>query len=193
MADFYSMDKTESKKTRLIAAARKLMHANGYAKTTLAEIAGVADVPLGNVYYYFKTKDTLAQAVIHEMRQEFTQLIVDLDRLADPRARIDGYLSMRVLESESIADHGCALGGICSELNKEDTALASQANALMHLQIDWLARQFAQMGKPEEAPELATQLMATLQGASLLSQVSSDASLYTRQIAHIKVWLDDIA
>jgi len=187
------MAKPDSKKARLIAAARELIHASGYAKTTLAEIAQVAEVPLGNVYYYFKTKDALAQAVIGELAEEFLQHMLDLDRLVDPRTRIDGYLSMLILQSERFAAHGCALGGLCSELNKADSVLASQANALMRSQIDWLARQFSQMGKSEEAPELATQLMAQLQGASLLAQVSSDPHLYTRQVAHLKLWLDEIA
>ena len=187
------MTKSPSKKTRLIVAARELIHASGYAKTTLADIAEAAEVPLGNIYYYFKTKDALAQAVINEMVQEFMQHVVDLDRLADPRARIDGYLSMLVLQSDGFAANGCALGGLCNELNKVDSVLASQVNALMRTQIDWLARQFSQLGKSEEAPELATQLMALLQGASLLAQVSTDAHLYTRQIAHVKLWLDDIA
>jgi len=182
-----------SKKNRLVTAARGLIHASGYARTTLAEIAEAADVPLGNVYYYFRTKDALAQAVISEMVEEFMQHVVDLDRLTDPRARIDGYLSMLVLQSEEFASRGCALGGLCSELNKADSVLASQVNALMRSQIDWLTRQFSQMGKPEEAPELATQLMALLQGASLLAQVAADAHLYTRQIALVKSWLDDVA
>lgn len=187
------MVKSESKKNRLIAAARELIHAGGYARTTLADIANAADVPLGNVYYYFKTKDTLAQAVIGELVHEFMQLMVDLNRLSDPRARIDGYLSMLILQSESFAANGCALGGLCNELNKADSVLASQANGLMRSQIEWLTQQFSQMGKPEDAPELAMQLMALLQGASLLAQVSADAHLYTRQIALVKLWLDDIA
>jgi TetR/AcrR family transcriptional regulator, transcriptional repressor for nem operon len=34
------------------------------AATSLAEIAQAADVPLGNVYYYFKSKDELIRAVV---------------------------------------------------------------------------------------------------------------------------------
>ena len=45
-------------------SARALIHEQGVQRTTLADIAERADVPLGNVYYYFKTKDDLIGAVV---------------------------------------------------------------------------------------------------------------------------------
>ena len=44
------------KRERLIEAADKLIYEQTFHTTTLADIAKLADVPLGNVYYYFKTK-----------------------------------------------------------------------------------------------------------------------------------------
>ena len=187
------MSQSNSKRERLTAAARQLIHATGYTQTTLADIAQAADVPLGNVYYYFKTKQVLAQAVIEEQRQEFNQLTQELDRMSEPRARIDGFLNMLVLESESIAAHGCPIGSLCTELNKSDTQLAKLANALMESQLEWLTRQFRQMGKTEEAAELALQLLAQLQGATVLTHVFQDPNMFTRQIANAKSWLYELA
>jgi TetR/AcrR family transcriptional regulator, transcriptional repressor for nem operon len=52
------------KRDRLIAAAARLLHEQGVERTTLAEIAQLAEVPAGNVYYYFKTKDEVIAAVV---------------------------------------------------------------------------------------------------------------------------------
>ena len=52
------------KRERLIAAAVELVYRQGVARTTLADIAQAADVPVGNVYYYFKTKDDIIAAVV---------------------------------------------------------------------------------------------------------------------------------
>ena len=41
-----------------MSAARELVHRQGVARTTLADIAQAADVPVGNVYYYFRQKTT---------------------------------------------------------------------------------------------------------------------------------------
>lgn len=185
------MARTNEKKARLTAAARHLIHASGYAQTTLGDIAREADVPLGNVYYYFKTKDALAQAVIEEQAQEFRQFIRELDRLSEPRARIDGFLSMLVLASESIAAHGCPVGGLCTELKKGEGPLSGEANGLLRHQLDWLQEQFMQMGKGEEAAELALHLLSQLQGASVLTHAFSDPNLFTRQVANIKLWLHE--
>jgi TetR/AcrR family transcriptional repressor of nem operon len=187
------MTRTNSKKQRLTAAARRLIHSTGYTQTTLADIAQAADVPLGNVYYYFKTKQDLAQAVIAEQQQEFNQLIQELDRMTDPLGRIDGFLSMLVLESKNIAEHGCPIGGLCTELNKGEPQLAQQANALLQTQLDWLAQQFRQLGKAEEATELALSLLAQLQGATVLTHAFKDSKLFTRQIANAKSWLYALA
>jgi TetR/AcrR family transcriptional repressor of nem operon len=180
------MPRTNSKRARLTAAARQLIHATGYTQTTLADIAQAAEVPLGNVYYYFKTKQDLAKAVIEEQLHEFNELTQELDKKNDPHARIDGFLSMLVLESKSIADHGCPIGGLCTELNKSDEQLAKLANALMQAQLDWLTQQFRQMGKSEEAAELALQLLTQLQGATVLAHVFKDSNLFTRQVATAK-------
>lgn len=186
------MTRTNSKRERLTTAARQLIHATGYTQTTLADVAHAAEVPLGNVYYYFKTKQDLAQAVIDEQLHEFMQLTQELDTKSDPHARIDGFLSMLVLESKTIAAHGCPVGSLCTELNKGDTQLAKLANALMQAQLDWLTRQFRQMGKAEEAPELALQLLTQLQGATVLAHVFKDSHMFTRQIANAKSWLYEI-
>jgi AcrR family transcriptional regulator len=54
----------------LVAAARELVYRQGVERTTLADIAQVADVRLGNVYYYFKTQDDIVAAVVQAQRLE---------------------------------------------------------------------------------------------------------------------------
>jgi TetR/AcrR family transcriptional regulator, transcriptional repressor for nem operon len=53
-----------ARENRLVAAARELVHRRGVARTTLADIAQEADVPVGNVYFYFKTKADIIGAVV---------------------------------------------------------------------------------------------------------------------------------
>lgn len=183
------MAKNNTKRQRLTQSARRLIHANGFNQTTLADIANDAEVPLGNVYYYFKTKDALAQAVIDELREEFNQLAIDLERLSDPWARVDAFLSMLVLESEKTASHGCPVGGLCMELNKSGNDLAPLANSMFQSQLDWLTQQFQQMGKLEEATDMALMLLSQLQGVALLSHIFSDPGMFTRQIVNTKSWL----
>src|SRR5260370_13876368 len=52
------------KRSRLVSAAVGLAYQNGFEATSLADIAREAKGPLGNVYYYFKTKDEIGQAIV---------------------------------------------------------------------------------------------------------------------------------
>ena len=51
-----------------MAGTRQVMHQQGVERTTIADIAQAADVPVGNVYYYFKTKDELIDAAVDSSR-----------------------------------------------------------------------------------------------------------------------------
>ena len=53
------------KRERLVTAAYQLLYQQGVERTTLVEIAELATVPVGNVYYYFKTKNELIAPVRH--------------------------------------------------------------------------------------------------------------------------------
>ena len=60
-----NMAKTHiDKRSRLVNAAVGLAYQNGFGATSLADIAREAEVPLGNVYYYFKTKDDIGEAIV---------------------------------------------------------------------------------------------------------------------------------
>ncbi len=55
----------------LVITATKLAYGRGFRETSLADIAEAARVPVGNVYYYFKTKEELAEAVVERCLEEF--------------------------------------------------------------------------------------------------------------------------
>jgi AcrR family transcriptional regulator len=57
------------KRTRPVSAAVGLAYQNGFGATSLADIAREAEVPLGNVYYYFKTKDDIGDAIVERLAQ----------------------------------------------------------------------------------------------------------------------------
>ena len=69
------MPKTKTdKRSRLIRTAVKLAYRHGFRETSLADIAEAAKVPVGNVYYYFKTKDEIGEAIVEQRVLEFRAL-----------------------------------------------------------------------------------------------------------------------
>jgi len=81
------------KRTRLIETATNLAYGRGFRETSLADIAEAARVPVGNVYYYFKTKEELAEAVVERLLEEFRAARAEWDRLGAPKERLLAFVS----------------------------------------------------------------------------------------------------
>jgi AcrR family transcriptional regulator len=173
-------DSGGNKRERLIEAARQVFHEQGVDASTLADVAGAADVPLGNVYYYFKTKDELIEAAIDAHAAYIQTTLAELDHHGTPRARLKALAALWVDMSEQVARYGCPHGSLCQELAKRDDGLDARAAKLMGLTIDWAEEQFRQLGR-RDARDLAVGLLATIQGAALLASSLRDPDLMIRQ------------
>ena len=62
--------KGELRRAEILAAARQLLVDDGYDRFVLREIANRVGVMLGNLQYYYPTRDDLLEAVV---RAEFEQ------------------------------------------------------------------------------------------------------------------------
>ena len=134
------------KRTRLIHTAARLAHQQGFNQTTLADIAHDARVPLGNVYYYFETKEALGAALIeHQSAQSRVQCDA-LGQVAGPRARLNAFLDMTIASRRILARSGCPIGSLCTELHKAGGPLAGQSSRLFAEILAWLEAQFRELG-----------------------------------------------
>ena len=185
------MPRTSDKREKLLHAATALIHRHGYDQTSLADIAEESGVPLGNVYYYFKTKDEIGSAVIQQHYSQMRALLRDCDAPADPRTRLLRFLDKMCGQRDALAKYGCPVGSLCVELNKGSPSLSKQADSILKSQLDWVTKRFREMGKGD-AKDLAVQMVALLQGMTLLANTLSDPSVIARQIRRMKGWIERI-
>lgn len=191
--DLRPMPRKTDKREKLIAAAKVLIHQQGFNLTTLADIAQEADVPLGNVYYYFKTKDAIGEAVIERRSAEITEYLNQLAQNPDPRARLISLLNFDLEEMELTARYGCSIGGLCQELGKQGGPLADQAAKLLHDLLNWSESQFRSLGFGEKSNDLALYLMSAIQGMYLLTHTFKDPKVASRQAKMIQEWLEKLS
>src|SRR6201987_1657287 len=102
------------KRTRLVETAMKLAYERGFRETSLADIAEAARVPVGNVYYYFKTKEELGEAVVERRLAQFRELRQEIDRLSSPKERLFAFVESIHGNREQLAAGGWALGRLGS-------------------------------------------------------------------------------
>ncbi|WP_232326731.1 TetR/AcrR family transcriptional regulator [Microbispora sp. ATCC PTA-5024] len=180
------------KRERLAAAAQRVLHEQGVERTTLADIARAADIPVGNVYYYFKTKDQLVEAAIGAHAGDLRSVLDALDRLPAPRERLTALLRGWVAQREVAARYGCPTGTLASELDKRDDGLDRAVAGVMRVLLDWAEEQFRQMGR-DDARELAVALVAAYQGISLLTNTFRDPELMAVEGRRLERWIDSLA
>jgi len=185
------MPRTSDKRERLIDAAKSLFHRQGFTNTTLAHIAKYSEVPLGNVYYYFKTKEDIGAAVIETRHAEISQLHIGWDSMEDPRSRLLSYLDSYEEAAEGVAKNGCPVGSLCQELNKDNTSLSEKADGILESQLNWLTGQFDELGS-KDASKLAAYVVTSIQGGSLLANSLHDESLLTDQVHRLKSLVENI-
>ena len=184
-------ESSAGKRERLVASARTLLHQQGVERTTIAEVAKAADVPPGNVYYYFKTKDELVEAAVATNSDDIEHLLGALERYRSPQARLKGFVRAIVEQRDLAARYGCPHGSLCQELGKRDDDLQRSCAELLELPLRWAERQFREMGR-RDARELAVGLIAAWQGALLLSNTFRDPDLTLREGRRLERWIDSL-
>jgi TetR/AcrR family transcriptional regulator, transcriptional repressor for nem operon len=168
---------------RIVVAAADLMRAQGVAGTTFDEISAASGTSKSQLYHHFPDKPSLARAVV-ELRAETV-----LDANQQQLRRLNSLAGLRrwrdfIVQNVAMRDgvYGCMLGSLASELADRDeqarTSLQRHFEAWRQLFIDGLTRMIDNDTlRPEADPDqLATAIMAALQGGYLLSQTAHDST-----------------
>jgi TetR/AcrR family transcriptional repressor of nem operon len=181
-----------NKRSQLVDAAAKLVHEQGFHRTTLADISRESGVPLGNLSYYFKTKDAIGAAVVDGLACAYESLRVSWESSSNPRERLESFIQMTFDNRELLAERGCPVGTLCAELHKDAGPLAEQAARVFADLLAWLEAQFRLLGKGKASPDLAAHLLASVEGASLLALTFHDPGYVVREAKHLKQWVRTI-
>ncbi len=192
MTDSAARAARAGKRERLVTAACQVLYEQGVERTTLADIALAADVPVGNVYYYFKTKDQLVEAAIRAHGERLRTTLAALDRRRTPQGRLKGILREWMSQRELVAKYGCPFGTLACELDKLTNGLDRTAADMMGILTGWVEQQFRAMGRAD-ARDLAISLVASYQGIALLTNAFRDPELMAREGRRLERWIDSLS
>ncbi len=181
-----------NKRSRLVEAAVGLAYRNGFGATTLADIARDAEVPLGNVYYYFKTKDEIGQAIVDLRLAEMSAQRQRWSEAASPKDRLCACVHGVFENKDFLADRGCAVGTFCSELHKAGGPVAARSSEIFAQHLAWIESQFRALGKAKDSKGLAVHLLSALQGASVLAHTFHDPGLVAMETKRLKSWIQSL-
>jgi AcrR family transcriptional regulator len=185
------MPRSSDKRERLLRSADQLILRQGFKQTTLADIAEDSNVPLGNVYYYFQTKEAIGESVIESRVHNLRQLLHTCSTQAEPKARLLAFLDYPIRIRASLTENGCPLGTLAYELAHVDSFLRDSSRGLITEILDWSTDQFEQMGKTH-ARSLGLKFVSQLQGMSLVANTLNDPGIITDMVEQIRQWIESL-
>jgi TetR/AcrR family transcriptional regulator, transcriptional repressor for nem operon len=167
---------------RIVTAAASLILQQGVAGTTLDDVRAEAGVSSSQIYHYFADKEALVRAVVEHQAQT---VVGDIHEPA--LAAIEGIDGLRAwrdmivsIQRDADCRGGCPLGSLGSELAEIDHAARCDVAAGF---ARWEAaissclsgmRDRGQIVASADLGQLATAILAALQGGLALAQVRRD-------------------
>ena len=167
---------------RIVAAAAELIYAQGESEIGIRDVKQAAGVSGSQMTHYFPDRDSLIRAVVayrsHEVIEFLSQPEIDgLDSLA--KLRTWARLTIEQQRRRG-TEGGCVLGSLVAQISERDDVARAEIAEGFEAWISGLAaglRRIQEAGEigPEADPDqLATGLMAALQGGYTLAQASRD-------------------
>ncbi|RNL80605.1 TetR/AcrR family transcriptional regulator [Halostreptopolyspora alba] len=163
---------------RIVDATAALLRRQGYDGTGVKQIAREAGATLGSLYHFFPDgKEQLAVAALRRDSENYTALLREaLDSSDDPAEAVAACaLSLAERLRESDWRDGCLVAAAALEnVGRSPTIQVAWKESLAVWQEQIAARLRACDVRPEIADDTACTVLSTLEGAEVLSRITSD-------------------
>lgn len=175
---------------RILAATTELFRRRGYNGTSLKDVTTAADATTGSLYHFFPGgKSELAEAFIIESGASYQQLFeIFFDEAADLGEAIGDFFdgAADVLEEGGFLDV-CPIGTVAGEIASSHEALRVAADRVFAGWIAAAASRFRNAGMASpDAEEVATTIVAALEGGFLLARCRQNAELLRASGRHMQ-------
>lgn len=187
------MPRESDTRLRLVSAARRLFHEQGYTATGIATVLREADVNSGSLYHFFPSKDALLIAVLEEYLAALKpELILPIEvEIEDPLERVfallDGYRNA-LLGTEYF--FGCPIGNLALEVGQ----VPGPATELIHRNFEgwreavggWIADALPTLPEGITHAGLATFTLTVMEGAVMQARAAKSIEPFDRSVAHLR-------
>ena len=184
---------------RIVDHAAELVAERGVAGTSLDDVLAAAGASKSQLYHYFAGRDELIEAAVaHRCTQVLgglTQALGSVATLAELTAMLEGFVAG--FEQQGLP--GCPIGSLASEVAERNEGARRQAAAAFDTWEGLFADALERMRgagelKTDASPsELATGLLASIEGGLLLSQTRKHAAslrvAVEAGLAHVRTYI----
>ncbi len=194
------MPKAQQTKQQIIEKSAILFNQNGYAGTSISDIIRLTGVGKSGIYSHFHTKDEIAIAAFDYTLNQIIQAVMDnieqqntaIDRLT---AFVDTF---RGFTTQPIGIGGCPILNTAVESDDTHPALRQHAQQAVN-QILALVGSIIELGIRQgeilantDIDQVSTVILATIEGAIMMSKLYSNDRYLDRAIAHLHQYISDL-
>ena len=186
---------------RILDAAGRLFHLNGYNATGLDKIIAEAGVTKGNFYYHFETKEALATATVEWHRREtYRELRLEPTFPGETPLAIlfrvlEGMVERTLRADRNGEIRGCYFGNLALELSVQSDAVRRAVAAVFDEMragfADLLnrARASGEIDATVDPRQSASLILSLMEGAVMMAKTNQTESEARNALVFIRGWL----
>ena len=181
---------TANTATELLDAAQRMVQERGFNAFSYKDLSEAIGIRTASIHYHFKTKADLGQALVERYCEGLAVTLSGLDRKSTNRAKLKGLVQM-YRETEN-AGAICLCGSLASDIATLHDDLREAVQSYLADTRSWVEQkivdgvaggEFDPVASPKD---LASSLVAGLQGALLMGRASGSSVLGAVQRAFLK-------
>jgi len=182
---------------RILEAARRLFHEQGYGATAVSTILREANAHSGSLYHLFPSKEALLAAVLEAYPSLLHPLVTGPveEALGDPVERVFGLLDFyrRGLEASGCR-LGCPIGNLALEVSDshpEMRPLLERNLAAWSATVEgWLAEAVERFSPGTDLTALARFVLTVMEGAVLQARAAGSLAPFDASVACLRRHFD---
>ena len=194
------MTTVNQSKERILAAAKELFLACGYAATTVDAICEKAELTKGSFYYSFDSKEDLGLAVLDWSLRRSVRMLASGPhvRITDPVEKAFAFLKHLEKCSPDLWSAGCLLGSFALELADTNSRMQQTVAGMFQAVADNFAENLQPIAakcagkQARAASELADTLLGVVEGSIILAKAHRDPTRIPKAIRGFRRFLETL-
>ena len=170
---------------RILASAERYVRSGGYTAFSFREIAKEIGIKSASIHYHFPTKADLAAALAQDYTERFLEKLREIP-FSDPLDRqlaqyIDLFRQALCLDKKI-----CLCAALATETDLLPDTVKQAIQYFFQENINWIAARL-QEHQTDNANQVASHILATLEGAMLLSKALDSIDYFETAVSSLLV------
>lgn len=183
---------------RIVDAAMRLFHEQGFAGTGVATILREAEVNSGSLYHFFPSKEALLEAVLKRYVEMLQPVVMRPQREASPDDPIERIFTLLCWYRQGLVMTNCSLGCPIGNLALEVSDQLPGPRALVDANFDgwcaeierWLEEAGDRLPADVDRARLSRFVLTVMEGGVMQARAEKRVERYDDSVAALRDYFD---